>query len=142
LALFNIGVSLGVYLVRLLAPRLGVENTVSIGLWVGLSGWITLWVLSRTVTPEPIILMAPILIACLGTGMVISLTVGQALVPFAFGAGVASALFVFVQSAGSALISFLVGLVFDITLNSITVVLVACSLLALVSMKGIRETTA
>jgi hypothetical protein len=86
--------------------------------------------------------MAPILIACLGTGMVISLTVGQALVPFAFGAGVASALFVFVQSAGSALISFLVGLVFDITLNSITVVLVACSLLALVSMKGIRETTA
>jgi hypothetical protein len=70
--------------------------------------------------------------------MVISLTVGEALVPFAYVAGAASALFVFVQSAGSSLISFFVSLVFDSSLGVVTTALVLCSLLAMASMKFIQ----
>ena len=83
-------------------------------------------------------MLAPILLACLGTGMVISLSVGEALVPFAYVAGAASALFVFVQSAGSSLISFLVGMVFVNSLGVVTTALVLCSLLAMASMKFIQ----
>jgi hypothetical protein len=71
--------------------------------------------------------------------MVISLSVGQALVPFAYAAGAASALFVFVQSAGSSFISFIVTLISDNTLTVITSALVLCSLLAVASMKLIQK---
>jgi len=138
LATFNAGISVGVYLVRFFAPRLGVKRTISFGLWVALAGWASLWGLCFGVVPEPTIMLAPILLACLGTGMVISLTVGEALVPFAYVAGAASALFVFVQSAGSSLISFFVSLVSDNSLGVVTTALVFCSLLAMASMKLIQ----
>ena len=83
-------------------------------------------------------MLAPILLACLGTGMVISLSVGEALVPFAYVAGAASALFVFIQSAGSSLISFFVSLVSDSSLGVVTTALVLCSLLAMASKRLIR----
>ena len=83
-------------------------------------------------------MLSLIVLACLGTGMVISLTVGQALVPFAYAAGVASALFVFVQSAGASFISFFVTLGFDNTLTVITTALTSCALLAMASMKLIQ----
>jgi len=138
LATFNTGISVGVYLVRFFAPRLGVKKTISLGLWVALAGWVSLWGLCLGVVPTPTIMLAPILLACLGTGMVISLTVGEALVPFAYVAGAASALFVFVQSAGSSLISFFVSLVSDNSLGVVTTALVLCSLLAMASMKLIQ----
>jgi predicted TIM-barrel enzyme len=70
---------------------------------------------------------------------VISLSVGQALVPFAYVTGAASALFVFAQSAGSSFISFFVGLTTGGSLTAITTALLACSLLALASMKLIQQ---
>ena len=42
LATFNTGISVGVYLVRFFAPRLGVNRTISLGLWVALAGWVSL----------------------------------------------------------------------------------------------------
>jgi len=138
LASFNAGLSVGVYLVRLFAPRVGVENTIYLGLWVALTGWGTLWGLCLNAVPAPAIIVSPIVLACLGTGMVISLSVGQALVPFTFAAGVASAIFVFVQSAGSSFISFFVGLSSDGTLTAITTALLLCALLAMASMKLIQ----
>ncbi len=141
LATFNTGISVGVYLVRFFAPRLGVKRTVSLGLWIALTGWASLWGLCFGTVPDPAIMLAPILLACLGTGMVISLSVGEALVPFAYVAGAASALFVFVQSAGSSLISFFVSLATDNSLGVVTTALVLCSLLAMASMKLIQLKT-
>ena len=138
LSTFNTGISVGVYLVRFFAPRLGVKKTVSVGLWVALAGWASLWGLCFGTVPEPVFMLAPILLACLGTGMVISLTVGEALVPFAYVAGAASALFVFVQSAGSSLISFFVSFLSDNSLGVVTTALVLCSMLAMASMKLIQ----
>jgi DHA1 family bicyclomycin/chloramphenicol resistance-like MFS transporter len=135
LAVFNAGISVGVYMVRLFAPRFGVENTIYLGLWVALTGWVVLWGMCLSAVPAPEIILLPIVIACLGTGMVISLSVGQALVPFAYAAGAASALFVFVQSAGASFISFFVTLISDNTLTVITTALVLCSLLAVASMQ-------
>jgi DHA1 family bicyclomycin/chloramphenicol resistance-like MFS transporter len=139
LAIFNTGLSVGVYLVRSLAPRIGVENTIYLGLWVALTGWLILWGLCLNAVPAPAIILLPVVFACLGTGMVISLSVGQALVPFAYVTGAASALFVFAQSAGSSFISFFVGLSTGGSLTAITTALLACSLLALASMKLIQQ---
>ena len=139
LAAFNASISVGVYLVRWLAPRLGVERTIYIGLWVALAGWSMLWVLCFKSIPGAILILLPVVLACLGTGMVLSLSVGQALVPFAYAAGAASALFVCVQSAGSSLISYLATHSSDSTLSAITTVLLICSALALFSMKFINS---
>lgn len=141
LAVFNLGISVGVYLVRIIVPRIGVESTISLGLWVAMAGWASLWGLCQGSVPAPAIMLTPILFACLGTGLVISLTVGQALVPFAYIAGAASALFVFVQSAGSALISFLVSLSSDSSLGVVTTALVLCSVFAMASIKLIQKET-
>jgi DHA1 family bicyclomycin/chloramphenicol resistance-like MFS transporter len=138
LAIFNAGISAGVYMVRLFVPRFGVESTIYLGLWVALTGWVALWGMCLIVVPAQTIILLPIVLACLGTGMVISLSVGQALVPFAYAAGAASALFVCVQSAGAAFISFFVTLSFNSTLTTITTALVLCALLAVASMKLIQ----
>jgi DHA1 family bicyclomycin/chloramphenicol resistance-like MFS transporter len=138
LAIFNAGLSAGVYMVRLFAPRFGVESTIYLGLWVAVAGWVALWGMCLIAVPAPEIVLLPIVIACLGTGMVISLSVGQALVPFAYVAGTASALFIFTQSAGASFISFFVTLGFDSTLAVITTALVLCALLAAASMKFIQ----
>jgi DHA1 family bicyclomycin/chloramphenicol resistance-like MFS transporter len=139
LAIFNAGISAGVYLVRLLAPRLGVERTIYLGLWLALIGWVTVWGICLNNIPAPMFLLAPVLLACLGIGIVISLTVGQALVPFSYAAGVASALFVCLQSAGASLISFSTSLVTQATLTSISTAIVTCSLLAMASMQFISK---
>ncbi len=139
LAAFNAAISVGVYSVRWLAPRLGVERTIYTGLWLALAGWSILWGICFDSVPAATIILFPVMLACLGTGMVLSLSVGQALVPFAYAAGAASALFVCVQSAGSSLISYLATLSFQGTLSAITTVLLICSMSALSSMKFIRN---
>lgn len=135
LAAFNASLSVGIYLVRLFAPRIGVEKTIYLGLWIALAGWLLLWGICLRSVPELTLLLPPILFACLGTGMVISLSVGQALVPFTYTAGVASALFVCVQSAGSSLISFLATPLIESSLGMMASVLLLCSILAMTSMK-------
>lgn len=138
LAVFNGGLSAGVYLVRLVTPRLGVESTVFLGLWLSLIGWVALWIVCLNEVPPPFVMLSFVVLACLGTGMAISLTVGQALVPFTYAAGAASALFVFFQSAGSSLISFLATLVAGGALTTMSMALVLCSLFAMASMKFIK----
>jgi len=141
LAAFNSAISAGVYLVRIFVPKLGIERTISLGLWLALTGWLLLWWLCFGSTPSPAIILLPIMLACLGSGLVISLTVGEALVPFAYVTGAASALFVFLQSSGSSLISFFVSLFSDNSLGVVTTALVLCSVLSMASMKFIRQKT-
>lgn len=134
LALFNISVSLGVYLVRLLVPRMGVEQAIRFGAWLLLAGWFLLWLMCLVFIPPAWAMLMPVVLACLGIGMVISLTIGQALVPFTYSAGLASALFIFLQSSGSSLISYLTSTAFQGSLLSVTSALLACSLAVVASL--------
>lgn len=138
LAIFSGSVSLGIYMVRLLAPRIGVESTITLGLWIALFGWSVVTFLCLYQVPGPALLLPLIVIACLGFGMVIALSVGQALVPFAYAAGTASALYVCFQSIGASLINFLFTLLIDSTLVSMNLVITLCSLLALCFVKFIK----
>ena len=137
LAFFNASISAGVFLVRLVVPVFGIEKVIMTGVWLALTGWILLWVMSVMVLPMPVMLLLPMVIACIGIGMVISLTVGQALIPFTHAAGSASALFVFLQSMGASGISYLASSSAGGTLPRISMVLVACALMALISLKAI-----
>lgn len=139
LAAFNATIAAGVYLVRFLVPRIGVEKSIDAGLWMALAGWIVLWLVmlltERNLTP-----MLPCLaLACLGTGIVITLTVGQALTPFSYAAGTASALFILVQSTGASAINFLVAKQLEVTPVYLAAVLVLCSGLALLAAKGVSR---
>ncbi len=140
LAVFNASLTLGVLMVRFIVPRLGVENSVRLGLALALTGWLGLLVLNLA-TQAPTSALLPIALACIGTGIVISLTIGQALVPFTFNAGTASALFIFMQSGGASLISFTVSKNSESTLISISLMIACSSLLALMSMLFIKKSS-
>ncbi len=132
LATFNASLSAGVYLARVVVTALGVEKSIQTGLVMAFTGWLGL-VGANLGPPSPGLSLIVIALACLGTGMVISLTIGQALVPFSHTTGTASALFICLQSIGSALIAFLVGRYLESTLVSLSIMLAFCSLLALLS---------
>jgi DHA1 family bicyclomycin/chloramphenicol resistance-like MFS transporter len=134
---FNAVISAGVYLVRLSAPRIGVEKSIQLGLWMTTAGWALLWIVSLLAEQTLTLMLPCVALACLGMGMVMTLTVGQALISFTYAAGTASALFIFVQSTGASLINFLVSTRYEVTLLHITSVLAICSLLALAVSKGI-----
>ena len=142
LAVFNASLTLGVFLVRAVVPRKGVEQSIRFGLILALIGWVSLLVVFLLSTQPPNIALLPIILACIGTGMVISLTIGQALIPFTSNAGRASALFICVQSGGASLISFAASQRTGITLISISSLLAVVSLLALSSMFLISQQSA
>jgi len=139
LAIFNASLSVGVYVARAVVPQLGVDKSILAGLILALTGWLGLLGISMNSLSAPGFSLIAIALACLGTGMVISLTIGQALIPFSYNAGTASALFICVQSLGSALINFLVSHYFASSLITISVVLAVSSLFALLSMLGISK---
>jgi MFS transporter, DHA1 family, multidrug resistance protein len=140
LAVFNASLTLGVLTVRFIVPRLGVENSVRFGLALALTGWLSLLILNLAIQ-APVSALLPISLACIGTGIVISLTIGQALIPFTFNAGTASALFICMQSGGASLISFTVSQTSESTLISISLLIACSSLLALMSMLFIRKSS-
>jgi len=140
LAIFNASLTVGVFLVRFIVPRLGVENSVRLGLAIALTGWLGLLFLNLAIQ-APVSALLPISLACIGTGIVISLTIGQALIPFTFNAGTASALFICMQSGGASLISFTVSQTSESTLTSISLLIACSSLLALMSMLFIRKSS-
>ncbi len=132
LAIFNANIAVGVYIARLLVPRFGVETSIVIGLCVALGGWLCLT--AGSMNTMPVASLLAIALACLGTGIVISLTIGQALVPFTYNAGTASALFICIQSIASALINFTINQLLVSTLIYMSLALAAASLLALLCM--------
>ena len=83
--------------------------------------------------PLPGLLLVPILCACMGIGMIITLTTGQALIPFSNNIGAAAAMFVFVQSSGAAMISYMAGRIMGSSVYSVGLAIWICALLAAVS---------
>lgn len=132
LAIFNASIAAGVFIARVLVPRFGVEKSIVTGLYVALGGWLCLTACSVNTLPAASLLA--IALACLGTGIVIGLTIGQALVPFTYNAGTASALFICIQSIASALINFTINQLLESTLIYMSLALASAALLALLCM--------
>lgn len=133
LTAFNIAVSAGFYLVWVAVPRLGTEDSIRAGLWMAALGWIGFCLISLSAGSAFLLMLPFVLIACLGTGMVVSLTVGQALIPFPHAAGTAAALFILVQSIGASLLNSLAGQLFPVSLIALASFLAACGVMALSS---------
>ncbi len=133
LAVFNASIAAGVYLVRAVVPRIGIRPTIYTGVWMLVVAWTFNWVLILSGNPVPGLLVVPILLGCIGTGMVITLTTGQALIPFSNNTGAAAAMFVFVQSSGAAAISYLAGRLMGGSMFSVSLAMWLCALLAAAS---------
>ena len=133
LAAFNASIAAGVYLVRVVVPRIGIWPTIYGGVWMLVVAWTVNLVLILLGNPVPGLLVVPILFACIGIGMIITLTTGQALIPFSNNTGAAAAMFVFVQSSGAASISYLAGRLIGGTMFSVSVAIWVCALLAAAS---------
>jgi hypothetical protein len=71
--------------------------------------------------------------------MVITLTTGQALIPFSNNTGAAAAMFVFVQSSGAAAISYLAGRLMGGSMFSVSLAMWLCALLAAASCFFLRH---
>ena len=141
LAVFNVAIAAGVYLVRIFVPRIGVRPTIYTGVWVLFLAWSFNLVQVLIGIPFLALLVAAILLGSIGCGMVLTLTTGQALIPFSNNTGAAAAMFVFVQSSGAAAISFLAGMVFGSSLSSVSLAMWLCASLAAVSCYILRYRT-
>ena len=131
LTAFNAAVAAGFYLVWFTVPRIGVARSTQAGLWLASVGWVAILALSLAPTPSLTLILPLTAVACLGTGLVVSLATGEALVPFTRAAGAASALFILIQSVGASLLNFVVSVSFDVTLTHLAAALAACALLSL-----------
>lgn len=111
IALFDAALAVGVFLVRVIVPRLGVEKTINTGLCLTVAGWLCI-VTIYAMSPQLLSVMAMgMILACIGMGMAMSLAAGQALVPFTVNSGAASSLYGIIQYGGGTLIIVLAGLV-------------------------------
>jgi len=131
LTAFNAAVSAGFYFVWVAVPRLGADGSIRAGLWMAAIGWIGFLLASMVAHAAWAVILPTVLLACLGTGMVVSLTVGQALVPFPHAAGTASALFILVQSIGASVLNFVASQLFEVNQVVMASFLAGCAVFAL-----------
>ncbi|MEJ8566249.1 multidrug effflux MFS transporter [Elongatibacter sediminis] len=138
LTVFNATIAGGFYLVWAVAPRLGVDRSIGAGLLTACAGWCAIFAMSVLPEPPLLLILPCVVVASLGTGLVVSLAAGEALTPFTHAAGTASALFVLVQSMGAALLNFVAGSLFEATLPLLASVLALFSVGALLASFGFR----
>ncbi|MBT7951195.1 MAG: multidrug effflux MFS transporter [Gammaproteobacteria bacterium] len=102
-ALFDGGLGAGVIAVRFIVPRVGIKKTLFMGFYLTSFAWsvlMTVQFFSPGMLPYS---ASAIVLSCVGMGIVISLTPGQAMVPFTQNSGTASALYGIIQYGGGTL---------------------------------------
>jgi hypothetical protein len=138
LAVFNVAIAAGVYLVRIFVPRIGIRPTIYTGVWVLFLAWSFNLVQVLLGIPSQGLLVATVLLGSIGIGIMLTLTTGQALIPFSNNIGAAAAMFVFVQSSGAAAISYFAGKAFGSSVSSVSLAMWLCASLAAVSCYFLR----
>jgi Bcr/CflA subfamily drug resistance transporter len=133
LALFNGSIAAGTYLVWWLMPRFEAHRSILIGAGSCTLGWLGVALLAKTGHASLPLLTPLLVIAAAGSGVIMSLCSGGALVPFTHHSGTASSLYLLLQSAGSSAISFTVGRCLPKELYSIAAAITACACLAILS---------
>ncbi|MEM8562891.1 MAG: MFS transporter [Pseudomonadota bacterium] len=133
LALFNASIALGTQLVWLLMPRFQAHRSIVIGALACTVGWMYIGLMTLS-TSTTVFAYAPgLIVAGSGAGVIMSLSAGAALAPFEYRTGLASSLYLLVQSAGSSAISLTVGWMLPQDMLAVTLAMAACALLALLS---------
>jgi DHA1 family bicyclomycin/chloramphenicol resistance-like MFS transporter len=133
LALFNGAIAAGTYLVWWLMPRFESHRSILIGAGGCTLGWLGIALLAKT-GHASLPLLAPLLVlAAAGSGVIMGLCSGGALIPFTHHSGAASSLYLLLQSAGSSAISFSVGRCLPKELFPIAAAISACACLAILS---------
>jgi len=130
-ALIGAALAAGVYAVRALVPRVGIDGAIYLGLFAMVLGWSCVLGLALIGFRELTYLAPQAVAASVGMGILMSLAAGQAMVPFAANAGAASSFYGALLYGGSTLLAWLAGLVVG---GSIVVLSAAISLLTLVSL--------
>jgi MFS transporter, DHA1 family, multidrug resistance protein len=102
-ALFDAALGLGVIALRVVVPRFGLKRTVYTGLYLIAFGWTALTLLYVSDISQFMYSAIAILMSCVGMGVVMTLTPGQAMVPFTANSGAASSLYGILQYGGSTL---------------------------------------
>ncbi|MFK7733029.1 MAG: Bcr/CflA family efflux MFS transporter [Pseudomonadales bacterium] len=128
LACFNFSLACGIYLVRGFVPAFGVSSTIRIGVGVLAAAWFGVAGYSAVGVPSAMLVMALIMLASFGHGIIMALSPGEALVPFSVGAGKASAIYGCIQSVGAALISYTVALLGLQQLSEVSKAVALCAL--------------
>ncbi|MEM6583137.1 MAG: MFS transporter, partial [Pseudomonadota bacterium] len=126
LALFNASIALGTQLVWLLMPRFQAHRSIVIGTLACMVGWI--YIAGMTFSPSiSTLAYAPgLIMAGAGAGVIMSLSAGAALAPFEHRTGLASSLYLLVQSAGSSVISLAVGWILPKDILAVTLAMTVC----------------
>ena len=133
LSLISCCLAIGVLLVRKLVPLLGVQRTIFSGIYLLTACWSIILILQLLDIQALIYYMVPIFICSFGSGIVLSLLPGQAMVPFSSNAGAASSVFGILQYGGSALLADLSGIFYQTTALSVSVAITLCAGLTLFS---------
>lgn len=131
LACFNCALASGIYIVRIMVPIFGVERSIQFGVGSLAVAWISVAGVSLFTVPPAIFLLAIVMLASFGHGVIMALSPGQALAPFSLGAGKASAIYGCVQSVGAALISYTVAVLGMQHITEVSIAIALCALCAL-----------
>jgi MFS transporter, DHA1 family, multidrug resistance protein len=102
-ALFDAALGLGVIVVRVIIPRIGLSKTLYTGFYLIAGGWTALTIFQLSDMNVFVFSAFAIVSFCVGMGIVMSLTPGQAMVPFTLNSGAASSLYGIIQYGGGSL---------------------------------------
>lgn len=108
-AILDTALAVGVYSVRFLVPRYGIDRTVYIGLVAMVLGWSCILGLFALGVVELRYLAAEAMVGCVGMGILMSLAAGQAMVPFSANAGAASSFYGTLLYGGATGLAWLLG---------------------------------
>ncbi|MEM1155008.1 MAG: MFS transporter [Pseudomonadota bacterium] len=133
LALFNASIALGTQLVWLLMPRFQAHRSIVIGSLACMVGWIYIAAMTFSSSLTTLAYAPGLIMAGAGAGVIMSLSAGAALAPFEQRTGLASSLYLLVQSAGSSAISLAVGWILPKDILAVALAMAACAVLALLS---------
>ncbi|MFT4826398.1 MAG: hypothetical protein ACI9J0_004343, partial [Cryomorphaceae bacterium] len=133
LALFNGSIALGTYLVWPLMPRLGTHRSILLGGVLCTLGWLAIALQAYVGFPSIEMLAGPLVIACLGCGIIMGLCAGGALAPFSNNSGTASSVYLLVQSIGASGISYMAGQLLPKQLLAMALATTCCGAMAVAS---------
>ncbi|MGI9344598.1 MAG: multidrug effflux MFS transporter [Gammaproteobacteria bacterium] len=130
-ALIDTALAAGVYSVRALVPRYGIDRTVYIGLFAMVAGWLCILGLLMLGVIELRFLIAEAMVGCFGMGILMSLAAGEAMVPFSANAGTASSFYGTLLYGGATGLAWLLGRLVG---GSILVISMEISMLAIAAL--------
>jgi DHA1 family bicyclomycin/chloramphenicol resistance-like MFS transporter len=133
LSLISCCLAVGVFSVRVLVPKIGIQKTVYVGIYLLAGFWLLILILQLVSVQTLYSYIVPGFFCSFSLGIILSLLPGQAMVPFSDNAGAASSVFGILQYGGSASLAYLSGIYFESTLLTVTIAMTLCAGMTLFS---------